>query len=239
MTQASNQGTFEMPQDTSSYRTETIILSTAEADLDFQETRPERVVDTLVLRNPIRSIETKLVLFAEHFVAYRAKRRNGWRHFALINLRYLDPNPIVSSSSDMKPLRVACGAGGTAIMFAVLALASIAPAWCISFFVASTTFAAWSLYLYARRRTETVAFLTKEGRIPVLILRANFGCIQESRRLVPRLARAISAARRATTVDRNVYLRREMREHYRLQEAGAISADACSTGTRRVLGKFE
>jgi hypothetical protein len=57
--------------------------------------------------------------------------------------------------------------------------------------------------------------------------------------LVPVLIQAIAEAKRAVSVDRHAYLRRAIREQYRLLEAGLLSAQACSDGTRRILGKFD
>ena len=57
--------------------------------------------------------------------------------------------------------------------------------------------------------------------------------------LAPKITKAFEAAQSDNVSDHSVYLREEMHEHYRLQRAGAISEEACSAATKRILGKFE
>lgn len=223
----------------SDLRSETIILATQDYDHSSEDPGPETVRATLFLHNRLLRIETKLIFFNEHYLACRARRKKRWRHVALFNLRYLDARPRISRAVDPRPLKIAGGAALAACLAATLAIARVAPVWTVPAALVSASLAAGALFVYARRNIERVSFFTAEGRAPALSLRANLGCIRACRRIVPEVSQAITAARRSVSLDRNTYLRREMREHYRLLETGSISQQACDTGTRRILSRFE
>jgi hypothetical protein len=92
-------------------------------------------------------------------------------------------------------------------------------------------------WLFLCRTGERIVFRTANGHADVLVLFGALGSIGALRRITP----AVSAAIRETRepgLDKNAYLRQEMREHYRLRKAGAISDAECSTCTQRILHHF-
>jgi hypothetical protein len=58
-------------------------------------------------------------------------------------------------------------------------------------------------------------------------------------KLVPRLIEAIADAAESMHDETAVYLRAEMREHYRLRGEGILSPDSCAAGTGRILAQFD
>ena len=102
----------------------------------------------------------------------------------------------------------------------------------------SIAVAMMSAWLYARQTTETARFLTYTGRVVAFSLKANPGCLRAGRDLVPWLIHAIQRARAEIAEEHKIYLRNEMREHYRLQNAGTIGSVACTKGTRAILAQF-
>lgn len=217
---------------------ETIVLETGEFDLCVDDPAPAVVSDRLVLNNRVRSTTTELVLYREHYLLLRERRKGKRSRSALVNLRYLDTRPALTRFVAGRALRAAVGSLLLVPLAGLLAWRDVFPAVSLGVAAALGGVAAASAVLYARRTTETVSFRTAEGRVAVFALRANLGCVRACRALVPPVIRAIAEARRSGPADTAAYLRREMREHYRLHEAGVLSADACSAGTRRILAKF-
>lgn len=218
---------------------ETIVLETRDIDVDSQDTPPAVLKQKLTLNNRIRGTTTEVGLFREHFLMLRLKRKGKTARSTLVNLRYIDTRPTLSRVVARRTLHVALGCLAGAFLAGVLAAFSVLTLWTTLFAVGATAAAAAALWLYAWRTTESIAFRTTVGRIPVFALRANLGCLRACRALVPSIVDAINEARRTNPTDREAYLRREMREHYRLSETGVLSKEACSAGTRRILGQFD
>jgi hypothetical protein len=59
------------------------------------------------------------------------------------------------------------------------------------------------------------------------------------RAAMPRLIRAIEQAEESIGDDTAIYLRAEMREHYRLRGDGVLTEQDCSEGTGRILLHFD
>jgi len=84
----------------------------------------------------------------------------------------------------------------------------------------------------AARLVETVALHSLHGRAAVLEYRGSAGTLRRIRPFMRKLAAHVqlaAAARRATMAE---HLRDELREHYRLKEAGVLAAeiyDACKS----------
>jgi hypothetical protein len=218
---------------------ETIILETRQFDLGADDPAPTTVKGKFALGNRLRATMTELAVFHEHYLMLRVRRKGKRTKSALINLRYLDARPSVSGFVAKRMLRTSLALFGGALLAGFLACLSVLPLFSALTAIGLALAGGVSLLLFARWTTETVTFRTAEGRAPALVLHANVGCLRAFRALVPPLSQCVTEARRTVPADRTAYLRREMREHYRLQEIGALSTDACSEGTLRILGKFD
>jgi hypothetical protein len=221
------------------FQSETIVLETRDFDLNIEDPAPTTVDEKHTLKNFVRGITTELAIFRENYVLVREKRKGKRVRSALIDLQYLDRRPALLRQTSSITRYVALLLIAGALLAGALASMSFFPLFCALVAVGLTGAAGVTLWIHARGTTETVAFRTAEGRVPVLVLRANLGCIGACRALVPSIVEAITEARRAITVDRSTYLRREMREHYRLQEIGVLTANTCTSGTRRILAQFD
>lgn len=217
---------------------ETIVLETGQFDLDIDDAPPRIVSCKLTLNNRVRAAVTELVFYREHHLLVRQKRKGKRPRSVLVNLRYLDTRPSLSRFVATNVMRTAVGSMLLALLAGALAYLDVLRAVTASVAASMTAAALAAVVLYAYRTNETISFRTAEGRIPVFALRANIGCVRACRALVPPLIRAVAEARRSGPADTAAYLRREMREHYRLHEAGVLSADACRAGTQRILAKF-
>ena len=92
-------------------------------------------------------------------------------------------------------------------------------------------------WLFLCRSGEQSVFRTRNGHADVLVLFATLGSIHTIRRIVPAIVTAIRDASGSAS-DKNAALRSEIREHYRLVKAGAISQEECTTCTQRILQQF-
>ena len=105
--------------------------------------------------------------------------------------------------------------------------------------VSATLFAGATLaYLaVAVRLVETVALRSLHGRVALLQYRGGAGTLRRIRPFMRKLAahvRLAAAARRST---RSEHLRDELREHYRLMEAGVLAGETYDAGKARILAQ--
>jgi hypothetical protein len=70
-------------------------------------------------------------------------------------------------------------------------------------------------------------------------LTAGLGRIRRLRNVLPIIINAIGDAEDDIGEDTTVFLRAEMREHYRLRTDGVLSDEECSDSTGRILGQFD
>ena len=86
---------------------------------------------------------------------------------------------------------------------------------------------------------EKIVFRTLHGRAAAIRFGAGLGTMRRFHKLVPRLIEAIANAAESMHEETAVYLRAEMREHYRLRGDGIISEEECAESTERILGEFD
>jgi hypothetical protein len=219
------------------FQAEHIVLETAEVpSLTVAEAR--RVRRQFRLENRSRGIATELTLFDKSYLGVRELRRGGSSEEIILDLRHLDPRPVLSRSFATKSLKFALGSLAVSLLVGALAYFFILPALVVVVSAAASLSAgAVALWSFIRRTRNEVTFRTKYGRTAVLTLTANFGCFRACRELVPKIVNAINEAG-SSAPDKAQQLRAETREHYRLREIGALSQDDCATGTRRILAQY-
>jgi hypothetical protein len=93
------------------------------------------------------------------------------------------------------------------------------------------------LFLYWTH--EYTHFYSTIGECEVLRLDGSVETFRNCRNIVPSICQAIEDAQAQNKDDWQVYLRKEMHEHYRLQRAGAISREICGEATRKILARFD
>ena len=199
--------------------------------------RPATVAAEFDLKSLFRGTRTRLTLYKEGLLTVR--ELGAGRHKELmLDLRYLDPTPSVSRTV---AVRLLYPAGGAAVLAALLvALASLGvfpPVACLIPAFVLGLVAGVMTWRFLYQSGERAVFRTARGQADVLELVDCIGERKMLRRIVPAIAAAIRAAGEARG-DYQLYLREEMREHYRLAETGVISEDECSTCTQRILHQF-
>jgi hypothetical protein len=136
-------------------------------------------------------------------------------------------------------LKAAAILGGLTGVFAIPAVFG----WLAGFTLPATivgaiaTFA--SLFVAYYLSHEKISFQTLHGRADAIKFGAGFGTIRRFHKLLPKLIDAIADAAESVHDETAVYLRAEMREHYRLRSDGILSESECAESTGRILGNFD
>jgi hypothetical protein len=87
----------------------------------------------------------------------------------------------------------------------------------------------------AYRTTETLCLLSVHGRADLLKLTGGLGTFRSVRTFTRKLEAHIDLAGAARRSSRAQHLRDEMREHFRLHEAGVLSNEAYDESKKRIL----
>jgi hypothetical protein len=214
---------------------EHIYLSDETAD---DEAAPKTVRETIELRDRLRGSDIQITLYEEGFLRLHETRRKGTRTHN-INLRYLDPVPTQHRHHAKRTLKVAAILAGIA---ALAALLSVFPSVATIAIIAAATagggaLATFGLFVYLSH--QTIVFRTMHGRAAALTLTAGLGHIRRLRSALSIIINAIGDAEDDIGEDTTVFLRAEMREHYRLRTDGVLSDEECSDSTGRILVHFD
>jgi hypothetical protein len=200
--------------------------------------RGERVSARFDLKSHFSGARVQLTLYEEGLLAVSDDYRGTRRASRTLDLSYLDPRPRISRVLSKRLLYLCAFAAASAGILMGLADVGVLPGVvCLPPAFALGAAAGTFGWLFLCRSGEQSVFRTRNGHAEVLVLFATFGSIRRLRRIVPAIVKAIRETGRSQT-DKNASLRGEMREHYRLAEAGAISEEECATCTQRILHHF-
>jgi hypothetical protein len=195
--------------------------------------------ETVVVRNAIRRLGAELAFYDEGFLKVVELRKGAANEPFFLDLRFIDPIPKIERVIAVRWLTSALGCAALGALAAFLlrfeALHGVA-LWALG---GATLATAATLYVGVYSSHELIEFCTLHGRIPVLRLIANFGCMTKYRAVVPMLSHAIEEAAERIGTDTAAYLRAEMREHYRLRGDGVLGNEECAKGTGRILAQFD
>jgi hypothetical protein len=198
------------------------------------------VRETIDLRDRLRSHDMRITLYAEGFLDLDETLRGKAARTRRINLRYLDPVPTQKGHYAKRTLKVTAilaGIAGLAASVAVVFPSVSAFAVLAATAAGAAAFAAFFMFVYLSH--EKTVFRTMHGRAAALTLTAGLGRIRRLRSALPTIIRAIGDAEEEIGDDTAVFLRAEMREHYRLRTDGVLSEEECSDGTGRILVHFD
>jgi hypothetical protein len=218
---------------------ETVQITGVKVASPTESRQPRDISEEFVIRDRLRGRSTRVRIYLESWVDIEVQRHGRRGSFHRIDLRYLDPVPATRHHFPMRLLKV------TGIVAAVTAVAAI-PAWFgwLSSYTLPTAIAGGALTLLGLVGVfylshEKIVFSTLHGRAATIRFGAGLGTMRRFHKLVPRLIEAIANAAESIHDDTAVYLRAEMREHYRLRGDGIITDDECAQSTERILGEFD
>lgn len=220
---------------------EHVLLEADEVEIleSASRVRTAEVVRELELFDRVRRVRTALVLFDDGRLRVERRRGRGPVDVYTVDLGFLDPVPMTETRVATRAGRVALLAGGATALAGALAAFGVLAGLTGALAAVGATVAAGAGFAFVYLSVETATFVTRLGRAAAIRLTATPGSIAVQRRAVPVLTEAIERAREATGEETTVYLKSEMREHYRLRGEGVISEADCSTGTARVLAHFD
>jgi len=200
---------------------------------------PKTVRDKIELRDRLRGLDMRITLYEEGFLRLDEMIRGKRTRTHRINLRYLDPVPTQQRHYAKRTLKAAGICAAIAGLAASLAVFESIRAFAVpgAFVAGAAAFAAFFMFVYLSH--EKTEFRTMHGRAAVLTLTAGLGRIRRLRSVLPKIIRAIGDAEEEIGDDTAVFLRAEMREHYRLRTDGVLSEEECSDGTGRILVHFD
>ena len=158
----------------------------------------------------------------------------------VLDLRFVDPSFAMTRRVPWRciwaALALAAAAAVSTMWFAAVTAAPqrhLAALICAGLVAAAVL--AW--VAVAARLVETLSLHSLHGRAAVLEYRGGAGTLRRARPFMRKLAAHVqlaAAARRATMAE---HLRDELREHYRLKEAGVLAGEIYDACKRRILAK--
>lgn len=220
---------------------EHIVLESDEREVPrFHSQR--RVHATLQCRSRLQRRRLNLSIIDYYYLGVCMVRSLGPPQEYVLDLRFVDPSFVLSrhvpwrwigAALALTAISAAC-AMSDSVGALLLARHVAAPAYAA--LLASTALAYW---LAATRLVETVSLHSINGRAALLEYRGGAGTLHRLRPFLVKLAAHVqlaAAARRASMAE---HLRDELREHYRLKEAGVLAAETYDACKRRVLARHE
>ena len=213
---------------------EHILLESDERDVPALETA-RRIHARVVLPGDRWRPALELTLIDYFFLSVRTARARSARY--VVDLRFIDPSVRLARRIPWGWVAV----GAVFLLLAILGVRSIAastaPWWrhdWVSATVAFFAVAAAAMYASVHRTAETVTLFSAHGRAKLLCRAGGPGTLRAFRMFLPRLQAhlRIAGARRRAGAD---HLREEMREHFRLKEAGVLTEADYEAAKRRIL----
>jgi hypothetical protein len=219
---------------------EDVTIQQPSLDMSFRNGSDAReVAEEITIRDKLRGRQTFVRIFAEGWADIEVQRRAKATTHHRIDLRYLDPVPKMRRYHPIRLLQAGAIGGGLTALFSIPAIFG----WFTGFSIPATvvlatvTFAILFVAFYLSH--EKITFQTLHGRAQAIRFGAGLGTIRRFRKLVPQLVEAIADAAETVIDETAVYLRAEMREHYRLRNDGILSEAECAESTGRILGNFD
>lgn len=199
---------------------------------------PRKVHASLRLRSALRRRATELEIIDYYYLSVRAKRPRADLSEYVLDLRFIDPRPRLSRHIAWRWMGAA---GGLALLTAISAwwiARSEAQWWShawlpVALALSIATAVATVVCVY--RTTETLTLYSGHGHARVLQLVGGIGTFRAIRQFTVKLAAHVRIAFAARRPSKAEHLRDEMREHFRLKEAGVLSEMEYDESKRRIL----
>ena len=197
------------------------------------------VCEEIAINDKLRGRHTLVRIYEEGWLDLEVERRGKATTHSRIDLHYLDPVPSITRHHPSRLVRAAGIAAGVTGIFLIPAFFGWLSAWTVPAAIAGAIVTAGLAFFAFYLSHEKIHFKTLHGRAAAVRFGAGLGTIRRFRKVVPLLVDAIADAAETVGDETAVYLRAEMREHYRLRSAGVLSEQECSESTGRILGNFD
>lgn len=207
----------------------------SESDLEASRT----VSNKIEIRDRARGLATLFIFYDQGVLRLSQRRRSKRSKSLLFNLRYLDPVPTITRHPAKRMFKIALGLGGTAVLATLLAQFTLLHVYALPTSIALGTACLIALMLAVYLSHQKFTFYTLHGRLPAIRLSAGYGYGRRFQAVLPLLSRCIEESAEYIGDDTTVFLREEMREHYRLRGDGILTPEECNQGTERILAQFD
>jgi hypothetical protein len=213
---------------------EHILLESDERDVPTLDTA-RRIHARIVLPGDRWRPALELAVIDYFFLSVRIARARRARF--VVDLRHVDASVRLARQIPWTWIAVS----GAFLLLAILGLRGIvtstAPWWRHEWLSATVAFfavAAAAMYAAVHRTAETLTLFSAHGRAKLLFHAGGPGTLRAFRMFMPRLEAhlRIAGARRRAGAD---HLRDEMREHFRLKEAGALTEAEYEAAKKKIL----
>lgn len=185
----------------------------------------------------MRRLELAIIDYS--YLAVRTARSGSVRDYVL-DLRFIDRSIRATRHIPWKCILVTLALGSAAV-FSVREVVSSTALWWwqhrLLLCAAALGSTACSGVVCAWRTTETLSLRSVHGGATLLEFTGGLGTLRSSRKFAKKLAAHIQftvADRRATRAE---HLRDEMREHFRLKEAGVLSQEQYESSKAHILAQ--
>lgn len=191
------------------------------------------------IKDGARRHVTQFVLYEEGVLDFNESRRGTLVKAHRLMLRYLDSVPTMNTHTAKRSFKIALGLGGAAVLALLLGQFAPLASYALPGAAIAAVAALATALVGAYTSHQSIVFQTLHGRSPALRLHAGFGVRRRYHAILALLSEAIEAASEDIGTDTAVFLRQEMREHYRLRGDGVLTPEDCGTGTCRILQQFD
>jgi len=217
----------------------TVELTGIQPVLAEHERAAREVVDEVTIRDRLRGRHTTVRFYAESWADVEVQRRGRRLTSHRIDLRFLDAVPATKRYYPIRLLKASGIAAGVTALFAIPAWFGWLSGFTVPATVTGILVTATALFVAWYLTHEKIVFRTLHGRAGVIRFGAGLGTIRQFHKLIPKFVDAIADAAETMIDETAVYLRSEMREHYRLRGEGIISENECAASTGRILSQFD
>lgn len=219
---------------------EHIVLESDEREIPQLRSR-RREHASLQCRSRLQRRSVRLCIIDYYYLGVRTAQRAAAPQEYVLDLRFIDPSFALTRRIPWR------------CIWAAIALTAAAAVTCAMVYAAETEWRerylaalacaallAGTVMAYlavAARLVETVTLYSLHGRGALLEYRGGAGTLRRVRPFLRKLAAHVqlaAAARRATLAE---HLRDELREHYRLKEAGVLAAETYDACKMRILAR--
>jgi ABC-type multidrug transport system fused ATPase/permease subunit len=221
--------------------TEHILLESDERAVPTLETA-RRIHVRLVLHGGLwrRSIEMALIDY--FYLSVRTARAQSVESRYVVDLRFVDPLPRLKRRVPWPWIAASVAFLALGILGAWAVAASTAPWWRHDWLAATAVLfglAASALVAAFHLTTETLTLYSAHGRAKLVAHIGSLGTFRALRGFLPRLDAHLRVAIGARRRSRAAHLRDEMREHFRLRSAGALTEAEYEAAKRRILATHD
>jgi len=209
---------------------------------DLSETRPKaepsRPLMQYLFNKRGRGGTRRVSVLPDQHVAVEMLRSRSAVDMHTVDLRFVDPRPIAVRKVAWPVLYVALGLTLLTAIATLLYAKAPGVAQKIGGLytpVGLGVAAVLAYVLFYRLTTESLIFLSNNGRARFIVIAGRFGTMRRARPCAAAIVTHINIANKKFRQERQAYLRDEMREHARLHERGVLSADRYNEAKRRIL----